>query len=273
MPPDPSNPAPPSTASAKAPPKVFIVTWCREPTQLYGSTLTFKTLRTGFPDSVVTVIENASPPGLREPILEAAAAAGCEIRLLDEGLNHWRIIEETVMAEDGPVVFLDPDIALWERIDGWDFGGALMAGRYLPEFDDPYSKTLTLSRLHTSHLWFPDPPALRTRIAEITARRFEAGSLFQPHMAPPGWWRWDTAAALFHALGDEAARFSEAQLDAYDHLFCGTHLNLVLPAMGPWGEAMKGSHVTAQENLPAIKGIWRLQEAFFSSRPWSGRVG
>lgn len=253
-------------------PKVFIVTWCQSAELLYGSTLTFRTLRVGFPTAEVVVVENGSLPELRGSIRAAAESAGCTVLQLDESEHHFALIERLTLAEDRPVVFLDPDIALWERIEGWDFGGALMAGRFLPEFADPFSDTLTLSRLHTSHLWFPRPQALRARIKAITAKRWEAGSLFQPRMTPPGWWRWDTAAALFHALDDEAARFSEAQLDAYDHLFCGSHLPQVLPRMGEWGALMADSHRQAQDDLPSIKGIWRQQQAFFASRPWSGRV-
>jgi hypothetical protein len=251
---------------------VFIVTWCRSAALLYGSTLTFKTLRVGFPDAEVTVIENGSEPELRAPIVEAARAAGCEVLQLEESQHHWALMEGLVLGEDRPVVMLDPDLAFWERVSDWEFGDALMAGRFLPEFADPFSDTFTLSRLHTSHLWFPRPAELKARIAAITAQRFESGSLFQPRMAPPGWWRWDTAAALFHALGEDAARFSEAQLDAYDHLFCGSHLDIVLPKMGPWGGLMQGSHLMAQSDLPSIKGIWRQQQVFFESRPWSGRV-
>ncbi len=253
-------------------PKVYIVTWCRTEALLYGSTLTFQTLRVGFPDAEVTVIENASAPEVRAPIAAAAKAAGCEVLQLEESQHHWALIEGLVLGEDRPTVLLDPDVALWENVSDWDFGEALMAGRYLPEFADPYSDTLTLPRLHTSHLWFPRPQALKARIAEITAKRFEAGSLFQPRMMAPGWWRWDTAAPLFHALGEDAARFTEAQLDAYDHLFCGSHLDLVAHRLGAWGDLMSDSHRRAQTDLASVKGIWRQQQQFFESRPWSGRL-
>jgi SAM-dependent methyltransferase len=254
------------------PPTVYIITWCRSEELLYGSTLTFKTLRTGFPDSEVVVIENASPPELRAQIVAAAEAVGCSVRLNDNEKPHWAHLEELTLAADGPTVFLDPDLVFWERIDHWTFGDALMAGRYLPEFADPFSDTLTLSRLHTSHLWFPDPARLRQRIADIQRTHFQAGSLFESKMLPPGWWRWDTAAVLFHALGGGAARFTESELDAYDHLFCGSHLPMVASRLGPWGGLMIESHQRAQTDLPSIKGIWRQQEAFFSSRPWSGQV-
>ena len=256
-----------------SPPKVYIITWCRAPELLYGSTLIFETLRTGFPESEVVVIENASPPELRAPIVAAAEAVGCTVRLNDDEKPHWAHLEALTLAAEEPIVFLDPDIILWERIDNWDFGDALMAGRYLPEFDDPFSDTLTLSRLHTSHLWFPRPDALKARIAEIQRKRFQAGSLFESKMLPPGWWRWDTAAVLFHALGPEASPFTENQLDAYDHIFCGSHLPMVAPMLGAWGGLMMESHQRAQTDLQSLRGLWRQQEVFFASRPWSGRVG
>ena len=235
-------------------PKVYIVTWCRSAELLYGSTLTFETLRVGFPDAEVTVVENASHPDLRPPIHAAARAAGCEILQLEEQQHHWALIEGLVLGETQPTVLLDPDIVMWEKASDWDFGDKLMIGRHLPEFADPYTDTLTLPRLHTSHLWFPDPVELKARIAAIQQRRFEAGSLFQPRMAPPGWWRWDTAAALYHALGEAAASFSEAQLDAYDHLFCGSHLDLVAPKMGAWGALMSDSHARSQTDPRLAQG-------------------
>ncbi len=258
-----------SVVTAATPIKIYIVTWCRSADQLYGSTLTFQTLRTGFPDAEVTVVENASTLELRQPIHAAARAAGCEVVQLEEGEHHWALIEKFVLGEDRLTVILDPDLVFWENVSDWDFGDALMAGRYLPGFADPYSDTLTLPRLHTSHLWFPRPAELKARVEAITAKRFEAGSLFQPRMMAPGWWRWDTASPLFHALGGEAARFSEAQLDAYDHLFCGSHLDLVAPKMGAWGALMSESHVRSQTDLQSLKGIWRQQQQFFESRPWS----
>lgn len=254
-------------------PKVFIVTWCREAELLYGSLLIFKTLRTGFPTAEVTVIENASPPELRPPIYEAAAAAGCAVRQLEEERPHWSLVEEIATTHDQPTVVLDSDLAFWESVEDWTFGEALMAGRYLPEFADPFTDTLTMARLHSSHLWFPRPDALRARLAALARFRTQSGSLFQPRMMPPGWWRWDTASALFHALGEEAVRFGEPHLDAYDHLFCGSHLPLVLPRLGErWGGLMSELHLRSQTDLPSLKGVWRLQEQFFSSRPWRWRV-
>lgn len=255
------------------PPKVYIITWCRTPVQLYGSTLVFESVRTGFPDSEIVVVENASPPPLRAPIIEAARAADCTLDLMDEEDRHWALLEKITLQAEGPIVFLDPDIVLWERIDRWQFGDALMAGRVLPEFDDPFTGTLTLPRIHTSHLWFPDPKALQARIAVIQRKYYQVGSLFEPRMQPPGWWRWDAAATLYNALGAEAVGFTEAQLDGYDHLFCGSHLAMVASKLGDaWGGMMSASHQQAQSDWRSLKGIWREQEKFFTSRPWSGKL-
>ena len=249
------------------PPKVYVVSWCRSMDQLYGASLVFKTLRTGFPTAEVIVIENASPPELRAPILQAAKAVECEVVQLETEALHSTLIKQVVMAASEPVVFIDPDVVFWQAVQDWTFGPALMAGRYLPDFDDPYSNTRTLSRLHTAHLWFPDPVTLRARMEEIRQQRWEVGDFFEPSMRPPGWWRWDTAAVLFHALRAEASRFGDRELDAYDHLFCGSHLNMVLPAMGEAGAPLEACTPCAPDQ-PAIRGVWREQELFFASRPW-----
>ncbi len=237
------------------PPNVFIITWCGDERDLYGSTLVFKTLRVGFPDAKVTVVDNGTPAHIRPAIVQAAEAAGCEVRLEEQALPHWRLLERLCLSADEPCVFVDPDIAFWERVQDWDFGPALLAGRLMPAMY-PVGRRV-LPRLHTSLLWVPRPRELRARIVEIQAKFPLYGSLFEQKMAPPGRLFWDTASFLYLALDDEeAVAFSDAQLDAYDHIFFGSHLEFLRPLVDEGLlAALTDWHRRARDECPSFRGI------------------
>jgi hypothetical protein len=249
-------------------PIVYVTTWCKDDRLLYGSTLVFDSIRVGFPNFEVVVIENASVKDARAAIVEAARAADCKIRLLDKELPHWKIIESLCLSANRPFVILDPDIALWESVEDWEFGGALMAGRFIAASARTHGRWI-VPRLHTSHLWFPDPVRLRDRISSITATGAPITKLFQPGNMASGL-RWDTADVLYLALDEDTAPFTEAQLDAYDHLFAGSYLPALQEMIGrEMGDAVAGWHEAARTDYRSLKGSWRRQQELLDSVPWS----
>lgn len=57
--------------------------------------------------------------------------------------------------------------------------------------------------------------------------------------------------------------FSEAELDRYDRLFCGSHVDLVAPRHGKAGQVMRELHGAAIGDYTQLEGIWRQQEQQF----------
>ncbi|MBV9931815.1 MAG: hypothetical protein JO013_12845, partial [Alphaproteobacteria bacterium] len=224
--------------------------------------------RTGFPTARAVVIDNGSRPELRAAIFAAAAAAGCETRAPRRPLPHGRLVARLIAASERPCVFVDPDVAFWERVEHWDFAPHLLAGRFIPAVDVGGLKMTP--RLHTSHLWVTDPPALRARIAAIRRRHPACGDLFEQRREPATRLYWDTASALCMALGTAATAFGEAQLDAYDHVFAGSHLERALPAgTDPAVLArLRDWHARAQADPRALRGVWREQEAVMRACAW-----
>jgi hypothetical protein len=253
-------------------PTVYIVSWCQERALLYGSTLVFATLRTGFPAARVIVIDNGSEPELRAEIFARAKAVGCETRLLRRSIPHARLVEQLIRQSSGPCVFVDPDIAFWEKVEDWEFRPALLAGRCIPAMDVGGLKMTP--RLHTSHLWVPRPEALRARIAAIRRRFPACGDLFAQRHEPDTRLYWDTASALCIALGEEAAAFTEGQLDAYDHLFAGSHLESALPASTDADivTRLRDWHERARTDYRSLRGVWREQEKVMRSCPWADAI-
>jgi hypothetical protein len=254
-------------------PTVFIITWCQDCDCLYGSTLVFSTLRIGFPDAKVIVVDNGSKPELRKLVLEKAAAAGCETRVLTKSVPHGKLVETLILESEEPCVFVDSDIVFWESVQSWDFRPWLMAGRYIPAMQMGGQRMTP--RLHTSHLWIPDPAALRAKIREVHRSHPGCANLFEYRADPSTCLYWDTASALYLALGQHALPFSEAQLDAYDHVFGGSdasyaHSSNIDPDVI---SHLKDWHARARDDYRTLRGVWREQEKVFRSAPWDETGG
>lgn len=251
-------------------PTVYVLTFCRQFDLVYGSTLLFRSLRTGFPTARVVVVDNDSVPDARPLIRAAAAAAGCEFRQLEsrQAVTHHAFLARTVRDHpSGTVVVLDPDVMFWDSCEGWHFDG-LIAGRVIPAFDDAFSGCLTWSRPHSSFLWIQDVGRLRDAI-RVLQHRYVDFDPFTPYMLRCGqrWWRLDTGANLAAALGPAVSAFAARELDSYDHLFCGCHLDLVAASLDPeTRRAFEDSHQAARHDYRALRGLWRAQAAFFESR-------
>lgn len=248
---------------------VFVVTWCKSEETYYGNSLVFESIRKGFPTAKVVVLDNNSEPALRERLAKLAAGVGATFIPMPREFQHWEILNQLALYErldTNAVCFIDPDVIFWESVEDWTFGESLCAGRLLPAFQDEYTGTATMPRLHTSFLWLPDVAALRQRIAERRGGHFEFEP-FRPFMGPMlgEWVRWDCAATLYGALKNRCHAFTEKQLDAYDHLFCGTHASIVKAAIN--NPRYAEIHAEAASGGRDLRGIWREQEAHFQSRP------
>ncbi len=230
-------------------PLVTILTFGAHPALAYGTLLVFKTLRVGFPTARVEVFDNGSHPEVAAAVAREAARVGATFTALRPqhfaAYYHWQLRER---AHAGPVVLLDPDVVFWRAVEGWDFGDALLAGRLMPE-GRGCGSLVNVQRLHPSLLWVPEPAGLPE--GGIAPRLGFRGGI--PHF-------WDTFADLYQAHAGQCVAFDAAQLDAYDHLFHGTHL----PVMDTGDDVIRRAHLAAARgDLGALRGLWREQDEHF----------
>lgn len=253
--------------SKSYPPAVSILTWCGNLELLYGTLLTFKTLRVGFPLAEVIVIDNASHPDARPQIEAAAKDVGAIFHQLREQIHfaeyyRWALLRQTRF---NSLVMADPDLVFWDNCESWDFGDALMAGRYSPEFVVQNPRANVMPRLHTSHLWIPDIDRLRERINADSGGYFEYDPFYPRALRLNGAsLLWDTLGLLYAAIEGECYSFGEAELDCYDHLFFGSHIDKVEPRLAMDSPLMmdacrRAHRAAASGNLADIRGIWRQQ--------------
>jgi len=247
--------------------RVYVVTWCKEVESLYGTTLVFPTLRVGFPTAELHVVDNASLAAVRPILRNQAAICGATFTEMTQEISHHELIERTLESQaEGTAIFVDPDVCFWKSVEGWRFD-ALMAGRLLPKYACEYTACVTHPRLHTSLLWIPDVGSLREAIQAVRAQFFEFQP-FRPIMCRLGdvWHRWDTGASLYAALPERMHPFTERELEAYDHLFCGTHLRKVVAKIRPdYALLFERIHQHVKGDRRSLKGAWRIQDDYFAA--------
>jgi hypothetical protein len=247
---------------------VFILTYCRNPELFYGTSLIFKTLRTGFPNARVRVVDNASLPEARSEIARLAKETECALELLPPpGIAHHEFIERSLNAlaakpELGDkAVFVDPDVCLWRDCEHLEFD-ALVAGLLLESYNDEVMQCVTMPRLHTSFLWVNHVDRLVQAIETVRRAHFDFDP-FRAFSVKLGdlWLRYDTGASLYAALPEECRGFDESHMDYYDHIYAGSHFDLWQGKHpGELRNFMDTVHGLAKAgDLEALKGVWRRQ--------------
>jgi len=250
--------------------KVAILTCARDdsPETLWGNTLTLDSIRTGFPDAVVEVWDNASDYHTNE-IERATTAAGATFIPMGTRIEHWQWIDRMVRSTQGPLVIVDPDCVFWGRFHFEPYSPeVLMAGRYIHENGGYLAEAAP--RLHTSLLFIPDSQKLAIEIDKVSRHTYD----FRGWM--PVAWRSngrmihvDTGAAVYASLKDRCEKFEPCCLNQYDHMVSGTALDW-------WGRAervghvrpgvlaaMRDAHRRARADIHSVKGLWKEQEWWF----------
>lgn len=197
--------------------KVHILKTCRNEALRRNSELVFETIETGFPTAEICVRENR-----------------------DGLVPHGVWIESLINQESEPFWICDTDIIFHSKVEDWDFGKALFAGRYAPQFFEPWTNATHVSRLHPSLMWL-NAPYIISMLKEWPCKHpffvSVRSNLIQWNWVPSAGklFFYDTCAGLYHALGGQ--EFSTAQCQAYSHLFCGTYSDL-----HPGWEALQAAH-------------------------------
>lgn len=260
-------------------PNVKILAYCANPELWRAMTLVFDSLRTGFPTAQVQVFINCVPSNAEGALLTKAVQdarvdqIGWEPRegegVFTPTTTHWQWILDLLDRETEPFYICDTDIVFWSSVEGWDFGDAAMAGRYIPQFKDSFTNCVTRPRLHTSLLYL-NPVEIKKRVTAYLAQFPETDLNPRPNLIFPCQFPfrqgrrvtnyfYDTACMLYQAIAGQ--HFTEAQLEAYDHIMFATASDIVCdkPPRNRW----RGNHLAVFENPSLLKGAWRLQEKFF----------
>lgn len=250
---------------------VFIITFCKNKNLSYGTTLVFDTIRLSFPNSNIYVIDNGIIiKSVKDLVIEKTKEIGGEFISPKNFYSHDIVLRDIVKNMSGSIAVVDPDIIFWDRFDS--IPDSLISGRKIPTFYDPISACINYERIHTSLLKIKNCRSLFQMVGDIESE-FEECDLFKPIMFNRQgiWERMDTMSNLSSAFSSNVLPFNEEDLNKYDHLFCGTHIDVVKNKLKnkkintEWEKIFFDIHdYVNNKNYDKIKGVWKIQEDFFN---------
>jgi hypothetical protein len=209
---------------------VFILATCLNHKMMDNTLMVFKTIRIGFPTADIKVCGNRLDQIAGKLVEEASLKVGAQFDNFPE-VAHGAWIESLLYNEREPFWICDTDITFHKPVEHWfENSDKLFAGRYEPEFYEPWTQSQSVARLHPSLMWF-NPRMLRAAI-----RAWPSGdnqimptvekNLIRWSLVPVrgSFFLYDTCAGLHHALGGEL--FNREQNDCFTHRFCGTYSHI-----------------------------------------------
>lgn len=254
---------------------VNILVTCRKQELLPAALLVFKTFRVGFPTAGLNVFGNALAPWAQGAVARAVAELGGAV-INGPETSHGVWMEDLLKSRGTAFWICDTDVVFFDEVENWfePHDNILFAGRYEPAFNCEWTKAKHMARLHPSLMWLNPGllgPAMRAwpkqpPFFNTTGREFLK-------------WHWvserehamvgeredqvklkfyDTAAGLYHALGGTA--FSDQQNEAFEHLYCGSYLDLIGPHM-PVG--FRNVHSAVYADPSKARGMWEAQQRFY----------
>lgn len=259
-------------------PRVFILTHCRSEETLASATLVFKTLRVGFPSADVTALINAEC-GVRSAevarkIGAAAAAAKCQpVDYAKNAGSDGPFIEFMVKTEQRPFWVCHPDVVFFDEVEHWfnERDGIAFAGRLEPEFWCEWTCSLHSERIHPG-LMYINPVRLRERMRMWPGQHAFFNSVGYE------WFKWhwvkqrgellrfnDVCAGLWQAVGEyHGTVFDEQQNAAFEHLHCGSYIDLIAPAMGPEWRTAPEAHAAICKQPELARGLREKQMVWYN---------
>lgn len=243
---------------------VHILATVLVPDRIKNTLLVFKTLRTGFPTANLLVYGNGIQDTESRNLVQAVARdVGAQYVNIPMH-SHGAWIENILAREYEPFFICDTDIVFFEPVQDWFSGSPeLFAGRYEPEFHEPWTGTRHVSRLHPSLMWLNAGP-LRADIRSWPGKHEFFSTvqinLIQWSLVPQAGAEpifYDTCAGLHHALG--GVRFTEEQNAAFGHLFCGTYVDL----MKEQHPNLAARHDAVWDNPEMAKLLWADQQQWY----------
>lgn len=250
---------------------VHLLCTCRKPELLRAATLVFDSIRVGFPTATLDVFWNglADTPEM-ERTRDSAKSTGANFVCITH-ITHHQWLHSLVKHATEPLIVADTDLVFFDNFERFEFGNAILAGRYTPQFRCKFANAITKPRLHTCLLWI-DPVKVREAVTKYGERfpdcyatpRPTLEDLIFPRYIPQRVgmpYFYDTASLLYQAIGGHS--FTPEQLDSFSHLNSGTLSDLVAPAYPEY--RIRETHFSIYENPQLAKGNWRLHDAFYAA--------
>lgn len=201
-------------------------------------------------------------------------------------LADW-IRQQTQHPYPGPLVIADPDIVYWKSCEDWEFPeSVLLAGYYNPRMWNDFAGCISVPRIHTSMMVFPDVQKLHWTIEALYPQASAPAGEYCPcdPFAPAVRFEnglptyWDCCANLYNMLACKDSRsiflhhFGEKEKACFDHLNSASFHDIMVERMG---EKHREGFIRAHRDWVKnpSPGLWPLVDAYYKEKEIEGWVG
>jgi hypothetical protein len=185
-------------------------------------------------------------------------------------------------------VIADPDIVYWKSCEDWEFDDdTVLAGYYNPRMWNDFAKCISMPRIHTSMMVFPDTVKLYRAIREAYPWAYKAHGDYCP--CDPFMGRvmfeagkpvfWDCCASLYGMLqslevgllSQPLAYFGDKHKQCYDHLNSASFHDVMIERLEP---AHKEGFLKAHRDWVKNPrpGLWLLVDEYYNQKKIEGWV-
>lgn len=244
---------------------IHIPIYCENQDLFDSSSLVLDSIRSGFPGGNISVYLTGNNPVINHELALKAFKVDARVFKFDNIKNNSNLISKLCVFTQSFVV-IDGDVIFWDSCEDIETSGYI-AGRYIPEYKCPFTRTITKARLHTSFLIFNSTDFIRNKTGfSSLVSSFIPVDYINPFIACDNRVEtfYDTCANLYHAFGGE--HFSENILDRYDHLGCSSFIEELENKCGGPFNGSTDFHKNIQKNVAKVKGLWKVQDKFYADR-------
>lgn len=244
-------------------------------------TLCFDTLRVGFPTADIEIhINNIGSMKSRLDAKERAfkIPGKVSVQMLVRNEHHAEWIKREVlysMATSETLIILDADTIFWKSVEDWEFPTTtVLAGYFVPRIWNDFAKCISVPRIHTSMMWFPNPRALRSMIEKIypwanmpngdycPCDPFMPATRFinsQPYF-------WDSCANLYQMLAPGVlSHFTDEHLAAFDHINSASFYDVMSKRIDR-PEGFKFVHNELVKTPEQLRNLWPQVNAYYKQK-------
>jgi hypothetical protein len=260
---------------------VKILVTVNDPAQFDACTLCFESLRVGWPTADIHVYFNGkeSASAVDKLLYYHGECQNIFCHNIDRiHLAEWISREVRMHPSLGTLVIADPDIVYWKSCEDWEFlPDTLLAGYYHPRMWNDFAGCISVQRIHTSMMVFPNTIALWEGVRKAYPLAREPHGEYCP--CDPFMGRvmfdnsqpifWDCCAVLYNMLlsikGTPIEHFGNSQLSCYDHLNSASFYQVMCERLQ--GQSREG-FIRAHNDWVKrpTPGLWPLVDEYYKQK-------
>jgi hypothetical protein len=180
-----------------------------------------------------------------------------------------------------PLVICDPDTVFWKSCEDWEFNErTLLAGYYVPRMWNDFACCVSVPRIHTSLMVFPDANDLRCALQGAYTEAWKKHGEYCP--CDPFMGRvmfdegkplfWDCCANLYNMLQKvpkSVSHFGEEHKACYDHLNSASFYDVMRDRLETKNrEGFIMAHDKWVKN--PVPGLWPLVDEYYEQKRIEG---